>query len=953
MAKAEEIIPFLPAPFSPSISFGGTEPLYIIRGQNLWIRSKSQNTLYAIAHKGNRVTDETVVPQAKLANFSWNVANPYILIGTGFLTDLRVGSFVLANLLTDSYFGVVEEVISDTQARMSRPVTGVEAAIDGYILPIMHRLGSKRATMERGNVVKYPRGHLLGVGRGEVRLNGESLDTVQIHRITFLGAVGGGGAGNVDVTVTAAGMTGTPVTVTVAVANNDTATIAAEKSVTALKANANVGHPSTGFFNVSSYGPTVYFIKKATGQDNALNIGYANTTASGLTNVPNSTSVARGDGFTLSELPKYAIYDPATDTYTENDYGVALPPDTPVTDPIITLSAQTGGTKNMFGAKYGVRVVAKSAPITGGTGGYSQPSANYTVTIGSGGKIRITFNRPMNVYGGQNAWDIYVTKYEDGASSALNTELGPWFLYETLTAAQLATENSVADGTVKGLIHDLEFADGELDAVDRLLTFDNFDAYPCEYVDLIASENGFTPIFFSALGRPTTSERSGRSPGPAIAVGKPDNPEAVMRDKAVSTFEGDTILGVIGSRGRHWLKCENSLQTAILTGVPQAPVTIRTFWDVGFRNPYNLRFVKDYVFGHSTAGFLRSIGVGDTSDIDFEFSTPVDDFAVDWPTSHMLTDSDPKNKAVCFFYSAYEKVGGYYVTLVLPFLPNQNMWNMPILLDGRGQSLSQTVAGTSTANQTLDVEVEAVGMAGSPKTLNVAILNGDTASVIGGKVRADLAADVDVAAFFDVAGTGANYTITVKQRASRDATMALTHKSAVGIPISAAAVESWVQIQDMIVSGVATVGQSMYFIGGGRTSQQTVDFRTYEFFAEDNIPMNCYAAWAFTDLANEQMQSAVRGIASVVGRVTNARCEIHGVEATGLFDLEELEDGHNDPLKTMEVGSNAGIGRLETLRQNLDQLSKFTCRFSFESINGEGRLDELNILVNQIVGSRK
>src|SRR6185369_6031497 len=234
----------------------------------------------------------------------------------------------------------------------------------------------------------------------------------------------------------------------------------------------------------------------------------------------------------------------------------------------------------------------------GGTGGYSQPSANIIATIGTlGHKIRITFLDAMNTAEGQNAWDIYVTKYENATQAALNATLGPWYYYETVTAPQLEVENSVADGTVSGLHHDIEFADGELTASNILLSFDNFAPFDSEFVDLLTSSAGITPVFFACQGKRTVSRPEGTSPGPTIEVGKPDNPEAIMRDAAVSTFEADNIVGVINVRGRWWLPCQNSLQTAILTGITNAPITCRSFWDIGFRNPFNMMFFKDYGFG--------------------------------------------------------------------------------------------------------------------------------------------------------------------------------------------------------------------------------------------------------------------------------------------------------------------------------------------------------------------
>lgn len=950
MSENETLLKFGPAPFAPSISYGGSEPSYSIRGQNLWLKSKTQETMYAKAYKGSLDIGEPV-DILDIGTVSWdNTDDPFQIVGTNFLANLRAGSFVLITDTGFSHFGVILEVVSDTEALISKPFSDIQSGKDACVLPIMYPLGTKRATQIRGNSTKYPGGHYLGVGQGELRLNGKPLNIRQSIKLTVIGTVGAGGAGNITVTVTADGMTGNPNAVVVAVANNDTATIVAGKIAAALKLDADVN----AFFYITSNGADVYLIAKTgTANDVTMNAAYVNTTASGLTAVPTATQVTAGGTFQLSKTPKYALYDPITNSYTDEGYGVSLPPEALPSNPLITLASPAGGIKKMQAGDYGVRVFAMSDPRIGGTGGYSNPSENYTVTIVADDKIEITFNKPMSIETGQNAWGIALAKYEDSTAATNNSKTGPWYVYKVVNSAELATENTVTDGTVTGLKHTFEFADGELEANPVLLSFDNFLPYECEYVDLIASENGYTPVFFSSLGRRTATQLAGTSPGPALVVGKPDNPEGVMRDKAVSTFQGDTILGIISVRGRHWLICEASLQTAVLTGVPAAPMTIRSFWDNGFRNPYNVKFIKDYVFGHSTAGFIRSIGVGDTSDIDFEFSLPVDDYTFDWETPQVITDADPKNKAACFFYSGIHKESGYYVTLVLPFLPNQNIWNPPILLSARGQVETNTVVGTAGATTNIPVTVTAPGMTGSPKVVNVAVTNGDSASVAAGKIRTALDGDVDVSAFFTVGGSGASYSLSVIDRAAREATMNVGHGAITGIAASATSVESWATVQDFIVSGTAAVGQKLYFLAGGRKADDTVSVRTYEFDAEDGIPVECYMAWAYTELNSEDVPMAIKGVASLIGCVDDAKVEIHTITEDGVVDLPSLETGHNDPLKTVVLGSRSPVGRIREKRQNMDQASKLTARLSFDSTDGSGRFDELNLIIATGAGSRK
>lgn len=85
---------------------------------------------------------------------------------------------------------------------------------------------------------------------------------------------------------------------------------------------------------------------------------------------------------------------------------------------------------------------------------------------------------------------------------------------------------------------------------------------------------------------------------------------------------------------------------------------------------------------------------------------------------------------------------------------------------GVAQVETATAAGTITASGNATVVVTAAGMTGSPKTISVAVLNGDTATVWAGKVRTALAADAAVSALFTVGGTTTSISLTRKPTAT-------------------------------------------------------------------------------------------------------------------------------------------------------------------------------------------
>jgi len=92
---------------------------------------------------------------------------------------------------------------------------------------------------------------------------------------------------------------------------------------------------------------------------------------------------------------------------------------------------------------------------------------------------------------------------------------------------------------------------------------------------------------------------------------------------------------------------------------------------------------------------------------------------------------------------------------------------------GVKQVETTTVLGTVTLNGNAAVTVTAASMVGSPYVLNVAVLNGDTATVVAGKVRTALGLDATVTAFFTVSGAGADVILTDLHGRANDATMNL------------------------------------------------------------------------------------------------------------------------------------------------------------------------------------
>lgn len=76
-----------------------------------------------------------------------------------------------------------------------------------------------------------------------------------------------------------------------------------------------------------------------------------------------------------------------------------------------------------------------------------------------------------------------------------------------------------------------------------------------------------------------------------------------------------------------------------------------------------------------------------------------------------------------------------------------------------------------TGSGTVAVVVTAAGMTGSPIALNPAVVALDSSSVAAGKIRAALAANANITAWFNVGGEGEKVQLSTKTKAALDATM--------------------------------------------------------------------------------------------------------------------------------------------------------------------------------------
>lgn len=643
---------YRPAPYVPTTSVAGDEEPFIFRGENMWLRFGRTGRAYAEGYTGNQDLSETIATSVLTGTLAWNTNTTTVTgTGTAFLTELRLGQFVFGYTAVsdESELFVVEKVVSNTSFIASRaPSATFAGGANGYILPVIFPIGRDRGTAIKGNVVQFPIGHYLGVGSGTFRVNGSALSSSLALSTTPQFALYNGTSNTYTIDDVGIDKVTTPITI---------AAVTIDATIT----------------NATNASPIVITVAGVHGLHNGqtgvviAGVG-GNTAANGTWTITRLTDAT----FSLNSSTGNGAYTGG--------------------------GTITGALSVMRAGGYNVRVCARNTT----TLGFSQPSDVIApVTLAAGQAIQVTFNSAM--WSDQDSYDIYCSPFEDNATTTIEARyMGPWFkILGTETKPDTSVyktdliDGTHTAGTEAGTTYVFSFPDAEVQTAQNILTFNNFAPTDAEFVDLI---NGI-PLYFSCQGKSNAVKTAGTSPGPACIPAKPSNPESVFLNKTITTAGADYILGEFNAKSRIYVLCQNTLQTLLLTTLEDEPIAFRSLWNAGFRNPYNVAFVKEYLYGFSTQKIVRSVAGGDDSAMEFEFTTDVRELINSWETGHVLVGYDPKNRAVVFFYTAAERRNGYWVTIALPFLLDKQVWNPPIILQKTNSDF--IVSGVATVGENL------------------------------------------------------------------------------------------------------------------------------------------------------------------------------------------------------------------------------------------------------------
>lgn len=145
--------------------------------------------------------------------------------------------------------------------------------------------------------------------------------------------------------------------------------------------------------------------------------------------------------------------------------------------------------------------------------------------------------------------------------------------------------------------------------------------------------------------------------------------------------------------------------------------------------------------------------------------------------------------------------------------------------------------------------------------------------------------------------------------------------------------------RDMIVTGVATVHNALYFVAGGRRASTTDQFDTFEFdTADGSVPW--YLVFSYQD-------SGIEGIAKVIrklrfrGAVTDGKIQVYVTTPDADIDIDDLVTGNN-PAFEMDLDSSEVVKQYPVIKTRVRNALMWTIRLEGTSVSDDtlGSLDQ-------------
>lgn len=674
-----------------------------------WVRLKNMiltglaPLLYFSCYKGSLDLSETIALESLTGTLTAALGVKTIVgSGTLFTSELQSGQRFFS--VADHF--MVDEIIDDTHLTVYRgPIVTALSGSSAKFLPVIFDLNRKRGTLRKGNAVEFAKGTIIGTGFGTLRRNGVELPSiVVVHESKGVGtgaddagvgtiawtnpgnitASGGGVASSTPVGAAitthylkgtncgfaaipgGATITGIAVTIRKRVTGATLETVL-DSRVRIVKASGAIGTtdrsssaawPNTNFAYSVYGGSTDLWGETWVPADFAdVDVG---AVISAVTNDPGGESAtlevdymfltvyyttAAGTSMVLTGTPQIAVYIPTINKYAIYPLGLPAPTVAP------TVTGVVGGTHGMIAGDYSLREV-RSRSATNGYGNPG-PRANFNLTNdGDYAQVDVTLS-PLDTAHGQDGRDIYATQPSTQPRSDSNQ--GPWDFVRTVPDTE-------------GNVFPIDYLGTEINRQGEL-DFDN-DPPPA---------SGFIAVIAGAAVGVSCDGKYGGSPGPSVAPFKPQNIEASPAGWRVNSSPPQDLLGVVSSQARLYFPTAASLQTGVFADTNDPlipPVSLRSYWNVGFSNHQQFIYVANQLIGYPHSGPTRSVADAENVEEQY-FGDYVAEIIRNFVGPHVMVehDPDPNVDAVCIFHPADSRnAQGFWTTRVLLWGLRQSAW---------------------------------------------------------------------------------------------------------------------------------------------------------------------------------------------------------------------------------------------------------------------------------------
>lgn len=154
---------------------------------------------------------------------------------------------------------------------------------------------------------------------------------------------------------------------------------------------------------------------------------------------------------------------------------------------------------------------------------------------------------------------------------------------------------------------------------------------------------------------------------------------------------------------------------------------------------------------------------------------------------------------------------------------------------------------------------------------------------------------------------------------------------------------------DQIVSGIATVGNYLYLVVGGRQSDDSVVTGTYQFNGGSGASVDYYAAYQYSDF-NVPLRDHVIKAVKVTGEMGSGNVKVYGSGATQTVDVAALQAGTGSLVSQNITTSTSAVAVSQRYQVNVGNLAISTVRVSgtYSGSGSADRIDQVEVEASQI-----